>query len=396
MSKKKITSILLLILFCLGSQAALGRENQKEEKKNRYENAKTVEEVEKILEGVQKEASDEIKTVEQYAAFMKTLGTACVEASDKILDEIAKTVKDKELGYKYKIQGLKMLDQAEKLSGGMLQRLAPSKSQSRKDYEALVDELEKDGSYAELVNDERFNQFQERLQAMYGRMNEKQYGEFFEEAKKFVCLKPIGYDPARPLLRLLSAAEFGVLASGGKKLRVRELVDRMSEYVRSAECTLSEKEKTEAVDRLAGVARRCNGEKLELYGKTLDDKDFDWDALRGKIVLVKFTASWCGPCKAQVPGMMKAYDKYRDKGFEIVSVYVWDELSNVKKMVEEEKLPWIILSEELTKKAGEPEQGTFYTVQGVPTMLLIDREGNIIETKIDGDTLSAKLSKLLD
>ena len=119
-----------------------------------------------------------------------------------------------------------------------------------------------------------------------------------------------------------------------------------------------------------------------LYGKTLDNEDFDWESLRGKYVLVKFTATWCDPCKGTIPGLLEAYKKYHDKGLEIVSVYIWEEEPNavatVKRFVEQEKLPWVILSESLTAKAGQPPQGDAFGIQGIPTIALVDKEGKII------------------
>ena len=98
----------------------------------------------------------------------------------------------------------------------------------------------------------------------------------------------------------------------------------------------------------------------------------------------------------EIPNMKKAYEKYKDKGFEIVSVYVWDNLADSKKAVEEEKLPWLIVSEELSEKAGLPPQGKAYGIQGVPTMLLIDKDGKVIATEVRGPALEEKLAELLE
>ena len=141
-----------------------------------------------------------------------------------------------------------------------------------------------------------------------------------------------------------------------------------------------------------------NNEFLPLYGRTIHDEDFDWESLRGKYVLVKFTATWCGPCQREIPGMLEAYEKYQDKGLEIVSVYIWqrdsDPVAVVKNYVEKQKMPWIILSEALSEKAGQPPHGEKFGIEGVPTMILVDKEGKVHATDMRGDSLKRELKKL--
>ena len=135
-----------------------------------------------------------------------------------------------------------------------------------------------------------------------------------------------------------------------------------------------------------------------LYGRMINNEDFDWESLRGKYVLVQFTATWCGPCQREIPGMLEAYKKYHDKGFEIVSVYIGqresDPVATVKNYVEKEKLPWIILSEALTEKAGQPPQGRVFKIRSVPTMLLVNKEGEVHKTDMRGEALKQELRKL--
>jgi len=104
------------------------------------------------------------------------------------------------------------------------------------------------------------------------------------------------------------------------------------------------------------------------------------------------------PCQMEIPGMLEAYEKYHDSGLEIVSVYIWqsehDPVATVKSYVEEKKLPWIIISEELSKKAGHPAYGDFYGMRSVPTMVLVDKEGKIIMTDARGVPLQAKLAEI--
>ena len=123
---------------------------------------------------------------------------------------------------------------------------------------------------------------------------------------------------------------------------------------------------------------------FNLYGRTIDDDNFNLTSLRGQYVLVKFTATWCPPCERAIPVMLRFYEQYNDKGLEIVSVYVFqtrpgqDPVATVRNYVTQKGLPWIVLSEELTTRAGMPAQGEAFDIQGVPTFFLLDREGKVI------------------
>jgi thiol-disulfide isomerase/thioredoxin len=138
------------------------------------------------------------------------------------------------------------------------------------------------------------------------------------------------------------------------------------------------------------------GSDFPLYGITTQGEEFDWESFRGKYVLVKFTATWCGPCKMQIPGMRDAYNQYHDKGLEIVSVYIWDDAEAIKQFAKREKLPWTIISEPLTTKAGHPPLGETFGIQGVPTMLLVDKEGKVLATNTRDHRLKQELKKLFD
>jgi len=203
---------------------------------------------------------------------------------------------------------------------------------------------------------------------------------------------------SRDGISLSTIASTGLQLAERNKVPADQFVNELTAYTQSPECPLPEERKKALITTLEGLLRLVAGKDPKLYGKTLDDKDFDWDKLRGKYVLIKFTATWCGPCKMEMPGMLEAYEKYHDKGLEIVSVYIWqredDPVATVKKFVEEEKLPWIIVSEELSKKAGHPEYREFYGIQGVPTMVLVDKEGKIIMTEARGLPLKRRLAEI--
>jgi len=223
------------------------------------------------------------------------------------------------------------------------------------------------------------------------------FDTFKAELKAWINRKTVNVHNI-PQLGLLLAEKCGVPAE--------QFMNELIAYLQSPECKSPYKES--CVTEWKKMLLTAIGSDLNLYGRTLDDKDFDWDSLRGKYVLVQFTATWCGPCHMEIPGMREAYKKYHDKGFEIVSIYIFergdDPVASIKEHVAHEKLPWIILSETLTEKAGMfPEQqgwekgyGEVYGINGVPKMLLVDKTGKIIMTQARGEALQAKLAEIFE
>ncbi|MCL2006052.1 MAG: TlpA family protein disulfide reductase [Planctomycetaceae bacterium] len=186
----------------------------------------------------------------------------------------------------------------------------------------------------------------------------------------------------------------------------QQFIAELVEYVQSPQFSATDGERANLILSLEGILRLAIGNDPKLYGRTLDDEEFEWESLRKegkeKYVLVNFTATWCGPCQMELPGLLEAYKKYEDKGLEIVSIYVWqreaDPIATVKNYVEEKGIPWIIISEELSKRAGHPDYREFYNLSGVPTMVLADREGKIIAEGMQarGASLQAKLAEIFE
>ncbi len=107
--------------------------------------------------------------------------------------------------------------------------------------------------------------------------------------------------------------------------------------------------------------------------KTADGKTVELKKLQGKVVVVNFWATWCGPCRREIPGMMKVYDKYKGKGLEIVGIALdRDGWNDVKPYLEKSPIsyPIVIGERKLTEQYGG--------VEAIPTTFIVDRKGNIV------------------
>lgn len=147
-----------------------------------------------------------------------------------------------------------------------------------------------------------------------------------------------------------------------------------------------------------GVATRLSllGKEAPIEGETLDGKVFDPELYKSKVVLIDFWATWCGPCLAEIPNMKKMYEKYHEKGFEIVSISTDRELDDLKEFLEEKPLPWICLADELAVKSGKTPMKRRYGVQYIPTMFLVGQDGRVILLEARGEKLEEKLAEIFD
>ena len=144
------------------------------------------------------------------------------------------------------------------------------------------------------------------------------------------------------------------------------------------------------IARIKGVSVGASAPEITLNDTT--GKSVPLSSLRGKYVLIDFWASWCGPCRAENPNVVRMYNKFKDKGFAIYSVSLDQAKANWTKAIRNDNLIWTHVSDLKFWQSAAAQQ---YGVQAIPATFLLDKEGKIIAKNLRGDALEQKLEEVL-
>jgi peroxiredoxin len=130
----------------------------------------------------------------------------------------------------------------------------------------------------------------------------------------------------------------------------------------------------------------------EITLSDVNGKIFTLSSLRGKYVLLDFWASWCGPCRAENPNVVSAFEKYKDKNFTVLGVSLDEDKAAWKDAIKADKLNWQHVSD---LKKWESIVASTYQLQYIPYNVLIDTNGIIIGLELTGNALQEKLASIL-
>jgi peroxiredoxin len=129
-------------------------------------------------------------------------------------------------------------------------------------------------------------------------------------------------------------------------------------------------------------------EEKDLAGKPLSIANY-----KGKVVLIDFWATWCGPCVGELPNVLKAYEANHGKGFEIIGISLDSDEAKLKSFIEEKKMTWVQFFD---GKGWGNKLAAKYGVNSIPATYLLDGEGKIIGKNLRGEALEQAVAKALE
>ena len=144
-----------------------------------------------------------------------------------------------------------------------------------------------------------------------------------------------------------------------------------------------------AIDQRTGIGAQFTDFSMpDPKGKMISVSDY---VKKNKYTLIDFWASWCGPCRAEMPNVKASYEKYHAKGFEIVGLSLDNRSDAWKKAIGDMELNWVHLSD---LKGWQSVAAKTYSIQGIPASLLVDPNGKIVARDLRGDKLGNKLKQI--
>ncbi len=137
---------------------------------------------------------------------------------------------------------------------------------------------------------------------------------------------------------------------------------------------------------------RVGDDATELSLPDQNGKIVSLSDLKGKVVLIDFWASWCGPCRHNNPHLLKIYNKFHDKGLEIYGISLDEEVNSWRKAVRHDRLSWIQVIDD---KGWQAQSASKYGVEMIPSSFLLDKQGVVRAIDLEGSELESNIRELL-
>ena len=320
-----------------------------------------------------KRTAPKVRTREALLAHMKLQVEAVLAACDKVIErkpEVRITIR----AFQEKLAALGALSRVDReaAAAGQEKLMKTLEADTRPEMRSFLAQM----------------RLEERA-FVVGDMSELEQAEFIDSL--FSMCEKHGID--RGLYQVISGV--GRIVGRSKNPKVgAELYTRLADAMEKSD----DQRLVERAEKIRGSARRLKlpGSFMKVTGTTADGEDFNWASYRGKVVLVDFWASWCGPCRREIPNMKNQLAKYGKKGFDIVGVNLDTTKAAYQEYVEQHEITWTnLMSDKEEERGWDNPLAAHYGVSGIPTAILVDQRGIVVSMLARGPRLNMLLEGLL-
>lgn len=195
--------------------------------------------------------------------------------------------------------------------------------------------------------------------------------------------------------RKVAGGNVEVIRSNGTaiKLPLAMLSEEDKKFV--AEKLAAESEKNKAAETPKVTHKKGEklqvGDVIDLSFRSMNAGKVNLSEMKGKVILLDFWATWCGPCIAELPNVKEAYKEYHEKGFEIIGISLDSDKGALKGFIRDNDMPW---PQFFDGKGWKNELAQEYGVRSIPSVALV-RDNKVIALNVRGSGLDSQLKKLL-